>query len=156
MFSKDSNGYFVAYFFYERYGWNLMWQTMLWHPNGLRMCYQGERIRSDDPTGQWQAVHITEQRTSVCTCNHSVPAFTPIKYQKYFIHMVGLTGMKDCGYKKGYSRYDWGYKSLLDAFEKNYIPILDLNCTLVIFECRDGMCWVIIGNMVLETSHHTS
>ena len=67
-------------------------------------------------------------------------AFTPIKYQKYFTHMVGLAGMKDCGYKWGYSKYDRGYKSLLDTFNKIYIPILYLNCTLVIFESRDGMC----------------
>ena len=57
-------------------------------------------------------------------CNHSAPAFTPIKYQKYLIHMVGLTGMKDCGNKRGYSRYDRGYKSLLDTFEKNIYQFL--------------------------------
>ena len=68
-------------------------------------------------------------------------AFTPIKYQKYFTHMVGLAGMKDCGYKRGYNTYDQGYKFLLDAFDKIYIP------TNSSFK---------YGNMVWETSHNTS
>ena len=44
--------------FYEVHDWHLVWQALLWHHIDCYTWYQGETIKSIDPTGQWQDVHI--------------------------------------------------------------------------------------------------